>query len=349
MKTAKNVSPYSKMYLVPPIIYEKLLNVLEEKEIRQVEDINIDPEMQEKPGEKQMEMLSREALTESEPQMEQSEPEIITENIPQSIETIQNPETTETGMETVPETEISQPEEVPLANLKKGGPLKGVVAFDKPLFTCEVCLKTFGRKYDLNRHTNTVHRNLQNVLTGIPATLKIQQSQPPSTQTEQIAQVQPISQSIPTTSKPSVQFVPDESVEMIQDIPKKSCKVSSETTSRVIPDMPQLMFKPPRSREMILPNIKKRMMLVPSFKKNVRGNPRLKAKDLRKVKLNIPMKKTQPTQPEPSDIEFEDWSKAGESKKRGTRTGTEANLRLKPAKWYRTVPGIEVDEFADWK
>jgi hypothetical protein len=347
MKTAKNVSPYSKMYLVPPIIYEKLLNVLEEKEIRQVEDINIDPEMQEKPGEKQMELLSREALTESEPQMEQVEPEIITENIPQAIET--NPETVETGMETVPETEILQPEEAPLANLKKGGPLKGVVAFDKPLFTCEVCLKTFGRKYDLNRHTNTVHRNLQNVLTGIPATLKIQQSQPPSTQTEQIAQVQPISQSIPTTSKPSVQFVPDESVEMIQDIPKKSCKVSSETTSRVIPDMPQLMFKPPRSREMILPNIKKRMMLVPSFKKNVRGNPRLKAKDLRKVKLNIPMKKTQPTQPEPSDIEFEDWSKAGESKKRGTRTGTEANLRMKPAKWYRTVPGIEVDEFADWK
>ena len=347
MKTAKNVSPYSKMYLVPPIIYEKLLNVLEEKEIRQVEDINIDPEMQEKPGEKQMELLSREALTESEPQMEQVEPEIITENIPQAIET--NPETVETGMETVPETEISQPEDVPLANLKKGGPLKGVVAFDKPLFTCEFCLKTFGRKYDLNRHTNTVHRNLQNVLTGIPATLKIQQSQPPSTQTEQIAQVQPISQSIPTTSKPSVQFVPDESVEMIQDIPKKSCKVSSETTSRVIPDMPQLMFKPPRSREMILPNIKKRMMLVPSFKKNVRGNPRLKAKDLRKVKLNIPMKKTQPTQPEPSDIEFEDWSKAGESKKRGTRTGTEANLRMKPAKWYRTVPGIEVDEFADWK
>jgi len=347
MKTAKNVSPYSKMYLVPPIIYEKLLNVLEEKEIRQVEDINIDPEMQEKPGEKQMELLSREALTESEPQMEQVEPEIITENIPQAIET--NPETVETGMETVPETEILQPEEAPLASLKKGGPLKGVVAFDKPLFTCEVCLKTFGRKYDLNRHTNTVHRNLQNVLTGIPATLKIQQSQPPSTQTEQIAQVQPISQSIPTTSKPSVQFVPDESVEMIQDIPKKSCKVSSETTSRVIPDMPQLMFKPPRSREMILPNIKKRMMLVPSFKKNVRGNPRLKAKDLRKVKLNIPMKKTQPTQPEPSDIEFEDWSKAGESKKRGTRTGTEANLRMKPATWYRAVPGIEVDEFADWK
>ncbi len=113
--------------------------------------------------------------------------------------------------------------------------------------------------------------------------------------------------------------------------------------------MPQLMFKPPRSREMILPNIKKRMMLVPSFKKNVRGNPRLKAKDLRKVKLNIPMKKTQPTQPEPSDIEFEDWSKAGESKKRGTRTGTEADLRMKPAKWYRTVPGIESEEFAEWK
>jgi hypothetical protein len=106
------------------------------------------------------------------------------------------------------------------------------------------------------------------VLTGIPAILKIQQSQPPSTQTEQIAQVQPISQSIPTTkkediamnipstSKPSVRFVPDESAEMIQDIPKKSCKVLSETTSRVIPDMPQLMYKPPRSREMILPNIK---------------------------------------------------------------------------------------------
>jgi hypothetical protein len=154
--------------------------------------------------------------------------------------------------------------------------------------------------------------------------LKIQQPQPPSTQTEQIAQVQPTSQSIPSTkkediavnipstSKPAVSFVPDESAEMIQDIPKMSCKVLSETTSRVVPDMPQLMFKPPRRREMILPNIKKRMMLVPSLKKNARGNPRLRAKDLRNVKLSIPMKRTQPTQPEPSDNEFEDWSKAGE-------------------------------------
>ncbi len=78
----------------------------------------------------------------------------------------------------------------------------------------------------------------------------------------------------------------------------------------------------------------------------------MKAKDVRNVKLNIPIKKTQTAQPnipEPSDIEFEDWSKAGESKKRGTRTGTEANLRMKPAKWYRAVPGIEGEEFADWK
>jgi hypothetical protein len=92
-------------------------------------------------------------------------------------------------------------------------------------------------------------------------------------------------------------------------------------------------------------------MLVPSFKKNVGGNPLLKAKDLRNVKLKIPMKQTQPTQPnipEPSGIEFEDWSK-GESKKRGTRTGSEAQLRMKPAKWYRRVPGIEGQEFAEWK
>jgi hypothetical protein len=36
-------------------------------------------------------------------------------------------------------------------------------------------------------------------------------------------------------------------------------------------------------------------------------------------------------------------------KKRGTRTGSEASLRMEPAKWYRAVPGIEGEEFADWK
>jgi hypothetical protein len=115
--------------------------------------------------------------------------------------------------------------------------------------------------------------------------------------------------------------------------------------------MLQLMFKPPRSREMILPNIKKRMMLVPSFKKNVRGNSRLKAKDVCNVKLNIPIKKLKQ-----HNLTFQNHQtlnlKIGVklvNQKNVVQEQVQANLRMKPAKWYRAVPGIEGEEFADWK
>ena len=63
MKVSKNISPYSKMYLVPPNMYEKLLKCLDEKETRQSEELNIENEsIEERPGERQIEMLNKEAL-----------------------------------------------------------------------------------------------------------------------------------------------------------------------------------------------------------------------------------------------------------------------------------------------
>jgi len=88
MKINKNVSPYQEMYLVPPNMYEKLLTCLHEKEKKQVEELNVNKDV-EKPGDKQIQMLSKEALNII-PETEQKTPpveEMVSEtNQPETVE-----------------------------------------------------------------------------------------------------------------------------------------------------------------------------------------------------------------------------------------------------------------------
>jgi hypothetical protein len=340
MKINKNVSPYQEMYLVPPNMYEKLLTCLHEKEKKQVEELNVNKDV-EKPGDKQIQMLSKEALNII-PETEQKTPpveEMVSEtNQPETVEPEQEVMIGEPELSVEPELS-SEPEitetETPV--------VKGRLAFEKPtqgkVFTCQVCFKSFRRSYDLMRHLKFVHKNLE---LDIPAMLKISQSEEGE---EEPFEIRP-----PTTIKPS-----EEDIEMLRQVPTQPCKINSQTTTRVIPE---LYFQPPKKKQIIVPQIKQRLMLVPQIAKigNQGRISKPKSKELviseKKKSLIVPQFskkiKKQPllieTNPEESDDEnpetksFEDWDEGNKGKKtvglktKGKRTSSEAKLPMKQAK-----------------
>jgi len=341
MKINKNVSPYQEMYLVPPNMYEKLLTCLHEKEKKQVEELNVNKDV-EKPGDKQIQMLSKEALNII-PETEQKTPpveEMVSEtNQPETVEPEQEVMIGEPELSVEPELS-SEPEitetETPV--------VKGRLAFEKPtqgkLFTCQVCFKSFRRSYDLMRHLKFVHKNLE---LDIPAMLKISQSEAGE---EEPFEIRP-----PTTMKPSS----EEDIEMLRQVPTQPCKINSQTTTRVIPE---LYFQPPKKKQIIVPQIKQRLMLVPQIARigNQGRISKPKRKELviseKKKSLIVPQFskkiKKQPllieTNPEESDDEnpetksFEDWDEGNKGKKtvglktKGKRTSSEAKLPMKQAK-----------------
>jgi hypothetical protein len=340
MKINKNVSPYQEMYLVPPNMYEKLLTCLHEKEKKQVEELNVNKDV-EKPGDKQIQMLSKEALNII-PETEQKTPpveEMVSEtNQPETVEPEQEVMIGEPELSVEPELS-SEPEitetETPV--------VKGRLAFEKPtqgkVFTCQVCFKSFRRSYDLMRHLKFVHKNLE---LDIPAMLKISQSE--------AGEEEPFGIRPPTTIKPS-----EEDIEMLRQVPTQPCKINSQTTTRVIPE---LYFQPPKKKQIIVPQIKQRLMLVPQIAKigNQGRISKPKSKELviseKKKNLIVPQFskkiKKQPllieTNPEESDDEnpetksFEDWDEGNKGKKtvglktKGKRTSSEAKLPMKQAK-----------------
>lgn len=341
----KSQSPYSKMYLIPPNMYEKLLICLDEKEKRVTEDLNVEENVEERPSEKEIEILNQEALN-PEPEVTEN-PE--TEEMTEGAEEEREPEEVvgEQDEPEVVEDEMSLAE----ARRQKNRQINARLNLSKVSTskTCAICFKVFARKWDLNRHVSTVHKNL------------IEKSDP--SKWSQKPDLILSEENIPAQLNVSSVLPDDDSeMEMKQVIQpktqKKSCPISADTTERVIPE---LYFKPPR-KTIIVPQIKKQMMLVPqiSKKKKVFLKPSifkhravlpLKAKDATSIKSTLPMKSRrsirrssiQPDNP-PQTIEtaegedFEDWE---EAKKRGSRSSSEAKLREKPPKWKKT-------EFPKW-
>ena len=87
-------SPYSKMYLVSPGVYDKLLTCLDEKDKKSTELLNIEKEKEDRPGEKIIEDITAGELQEQE--LNDNNDEMINEN----IETV--PETPEVFGENEP-------------------------------------------------------------------------------------------------------------------------------------------------------------------------------------------------------------------------------------------------------
>jgi|688.fasta_scaffold258497_2 hypothetical protein len=312
MKMLKTTSPYTKMYLVTPKVYEQVLSCLDEKDKKMTEDLNVDKDtIEERPSEKYIDMLNQEQLNPIESEMIESPPTLPPVNVTDEFVPERNlPETemfqekTEKERDMVPnletETQMVQ-DDIPLTGLKRQKKLDylaGRIKFnpqDGKVFTCKICLKTFDRNWGLIRHMTTVHKNIPKTVleegrviekpfeTNIPAMLNIQ----------------------------SKNIVPnDDDVRMIEENPlKKPCSISANTSNRVIPK-PQIYFKPPRNREMIVPAIKKRMML----------------------KDNTPKQKTKKNEQNVASddlMSFDNWP---EEKKPLARTSTEANFKNKPPK-----------------
>ena len=361
MKKKIGESPYSKMYLIPPNMYEKLLKCLDVKESRETEDLNADNTGEERPGDKQIEIMNKEAMDSTEPQTDIPEGDVSQENIDNPSNVMEDV-STENIEENVADKEddwedIDDPDNLPLAEVQRRRKIKGRLAFNedppvKKVFTCKVCLKNFGRSFDLIRHMRTVHRNLKDILANkkmsgknIPAMLNIEESFDESDG----GSGEMITETSPPTKKKLI-YDDAQEMEVLDDAPeisqinvskrnlKQGCKVSSENTDRLIPE---LYFKPPRNKSLVIPNVKRRMMLVPSVFK--------KKKPLNKINFKEPSKPTTnflKNYKTEDLMGFDDWSEKDKKvvKKRGTRTSSEANLKEKPAKW------VQADDYYDnWR
>ncbi len=236
MKSKQSV--YSKMYLVTPNVYDKVLQSIDEKLQKATSDLNMEKETEERPGEKILEDIAAQEIptvTNVEPEVEVSaNPEFIDPQNEQEAEPtfgqpeeitepgeIVEPEMTQAVQSVNPEiqsvnpltTSCAQPQVqdqfIPLIrkpNVKKtrvtAGKIKKTVIVPSILkrapqiqrvqqeanmnpnikmvkvsrpepidvikdisvkakkFVCNVCLKGFATNYHLNRHVNTVHKNL---------------------------------------------------------------------------------------------------------------------------------------------------------------------------------------------
>jgi hypothetical protein len=119
MKPTK--SPYSKMYLVTPGVYDKLLTCLDEKDKKSTELLNLEKEREERPGEKVIEDIT---TGDFEPQDVEEIPQ-ITEQQQQEQQQIEDiPPTPEVfgGVETEVQPQIEEGEILETMNVPPGEP-----------------------------------------------------------------------------------------------------------------------------------------------------------------------------------------------------------------------------------
>lgn len=351
MKTSKQVSVYSKMFLVTPSVYEKLLTCLDEKEKRLIEDMNIDKDIPvaERPAEKYIEMLTKEEL---EPQQQQSiipeitaipEQQIIK---PEIIQPVIQPE--------IIQPEIIQPEIIQQPQISTTPvQIPEVEKVKKPRFiaprgdfTCSVCLKTFDRSWSLKRHMSTVHKNLQSLL---QQPQEIQPAVLPQPLVPPIQVIYGDNDDMPLAqlrrqikAKRMQQGLPDDD----EDMPLAELRRQiREKRMRDEEDLPlaelRRRFKAKRLQQMRLPVQQpldnplkqpcrlqaeqlpekvifqpKSKILMPTIRKSKNIGARLK--------LRVPQIITQSSEPM-----FDDWG----VKKARARTSSQAKLPEKPAKW----------------
>lgn len=219
-------SPYSKMYLVLPSVYDKVLKSIDEKDKKVLEQLNIEKETEVRPAEKYFENVANVELQENDPQpstskfidpkstnqpeqtfgqaeiippneMIENQPNEMIENLtpePEGISEVINPLKTDCAQPDVQDQfipiihpdlkrkkivkpalgKITKPVILPsivkqhpqiqrIQNVDKMQPditqikLKGVIAKN---FVCNICLKRFKSNYHLNRHIQSVHKNL---------------------------------------------------------------------------------------------------------------------------------------------------------------------------------------------
>lgn len=359
MKPYKQTSAYSKMYLVTPSVYEKLLTCLDEKEKRITEEMNIEKDIstEERPAEKYIEMLNKEALN-IDPQAE------IAPDIPEQIEQQQQQQQPQEIMQQEPQQEIIQPEEITSGEIIQPSeiiaqaPISTLKTKERgKKYICSVCLKSFDRPWSLKRHISTVHKNLGEVnplvtrpvrptqIVAVPSETyndpediplaKFQRTRKMQTDPEDVplAQLRRTKKIIPQTFQP---VLTEEDIEMqqVQNPLNKPCSKYADESLRVIPEE-SMIFKP----KLLVPSIKKSIPLH-KYKRNVPIKEKqwsTQMKVSRRKPILVPSIMKTINQPSTS---FEQWG----TKKPQARTSSEAHFKEKPAKWR---PGD--DDFPRWQ
>lgn len=194
MKTKKNVSPYSKMFLVGPAVYSKLLNCLDAVDKKTTEDLNrtdVEESNISRPSERELQILQEEEINNN---SEEQQQEIISPN-----EVEQQPDEDnlnanlqqgdENAEEITPnDDEIQIERNEPVPNIlrspcpDKTTDMRGEIpkriipcGKNKPVLIipevkkrtkthkCEICQKTFTQGWNLRHHRNTVHKVKENI------------------------------------------------------------------------------------------------------------------------------------------------------------------------------------------
>ena len=190
-------STYSKMYLVVPSVYDKVLKCIDEKDKKTLEQLNIDKdEIIIRPSEKYFEDIVSKELQENDPKIDQPKSTKFINQIPEQTFGSDNPEfeQEEINIETnnplktdcpdvqdqfIPQvftdlkkTHISKPKITPvnkkqeqMQNIQKKEIIPQVKltrAFKNVPrnFVCNFCSKPFKSTYHLNRHIKSVHKDL---------------------------------------------------------------------------------------------------------------------------------------------------------------------------------------------
>jgi hypothetical protein len=335
-------SAYSKMYLVTPSVYEKLLTVIDDKEKRVIEELNTPPEtISDRPSEKILQNLSnvdigQTAETEMQPS-ETGQPEVISEQA-QEMQNVEQP--AQQFVEVQPTSQAIELEGPPVTQKTK----------EPQIYTCPYCHKVFTRLTSVNRHIERSHTSIQ--VSNI-----VQQPLP----VVSTAEMNP-SRITAVKTRPKVIFASDEETPIMSDLERvpipmskrkpmqivwdddypqpnlrKNCAISSDNTERCIPNVslqePIQSTSGTQKPQLIMPNImltkktKKSSILKPSISKR-KPPPKLKTNTQRKVTLKLPAKK-KPVEKEMEIGDFENWSQTGRLRK---RTASDAKLRMKNPK-----------------
>lgn len=235
MKTQSKA--YTKMYLVTPGVYDKMLKCLDQSDVKSTEKLNEPESIVEKPSSTVLQQIVEEDIA---PPEEEAEliPQVVEEQIQPFEETIDLPVQPEVEAQIQPELMPEQststkpcgrkddgniiPQENLIYNpgvqkpriiqpqIKRLGPpgervgvkgFKGVTIANKkgPKLECPVCKKHFRGKWQLDRHTKSVHSNL-----NVQPYLRVTKKQP-----EQVVQQQ-------------VKPLPDDASEMTESVKEET-------------------------------------------------------------------------------------------------------------------------------
>jgi hypothetical protein len=168
-RLGKNISAYSKMYLVTPSVYEKLLTCIDNKDKRTTEELNFNPEnAPERPSERAVQDLSNVDIdVQADPIVSQPASEIrplddgddLMANNESDFYDQQNVSNEEIVSDETP-TQLNELQQLPQQETQQQDP-QTPMKNSSGVYECPFCHKIFKRPFIVNRHIERYHARLK--------------------------------------------------------------------------------------------------------------------------------------------------------------------------------------------